>query len=93
MKYMNIHFTIKVKIEMTSTNVNERLQLKRSRENTPEHQVIPSQHHLQQILEMDDPFTHVPPHIIADYQSRGLILVSEEGKLYLATPIKSVKDD
>jgi hypothetical protein len=71
------------------SNTNKYLEMVRTRETTPEHQVIPSQHRLQQILEMDDPFTHVPPHIIADYQSRGLILVSEEGKLYLATPIKT----
>ena len=63
----------------------------RSRETTPEHQVIPSQHRLQQILEMEDPFSHVPEHIIADYQSRGLIFVSEDGKIYLATPVKPTK--
>jgi|LauGreDrversion2_3_1035106.scaffolds.fasta_scaffold110135_2 hypothetical protein len=76
---------------MTSMNTNMQNGTDRSRENTPEQQVIPSQHRLQQIMEMKDPFEHVPLHIIADYQARGLIFVSEEGKICLATPIKRQK--
>lgn len=60
-------------------------------EGTPEPQIIPSQYRLQQILEMEDPLFHVPAHVIADYQSRGLIFISEEGELILAAPMKAPK--
>lgn len=58
------------------------------REGSPEPQVIQSQYRLQQLLEDEEPLLNIPPHVIAYYQSRGMILVSEEGGIVLATPYK-----
>jgi hypothetical protein len=59
-----------------------------SREATPEPYIIPSQYRLQQVIEMDDPTEQVPEHILHEYQSRGHMLLTEEGKAMLAAPMK-----
>lgn len=58
---------------------------------TPRLQIIPSQHHLQEILEMENPLSSVPAHVIAEYQSRGLIFMNDEGGLTLAAPVKAAR--
>lgn len=58
------------------------------REATPEPYVISSQYRLQQVVEMDNPKEQVPEHILLEYQSRGHLLLTEEGKALLATPMK-----
>ena len=59
-----------------------------SREATPEPNIIPSQYRLQQVIEMDNPTEYVPEHILQEYQSRGHMLLTEEGKAVLAAPMK-----
>lgn len=58
------------------------------REDTPEPVVIPSQYRLQQVLETENPFLNIPAYVIEYYKKQGLIIVSEEGELILATPYK-----
>ena len=63
------------------------------REETPEPFIIPSQHRLQQVIDAKDPMYNIPEHVLEYYKSRGLILVSDEGNVILATPkIKARKN-
>jgi hypothetical protein len=61
-----------------------------SREATPEPSIIPSQHRLQQLLELGvEELGDIPDHVIYQYQSRGLVFKNEEGTLVLASPVKT----
>ena len=61
----------------------------RAREETPEPQIIPSQHRLQHILELGNTCNGVNKDELAYYQSQGLIFANSDGDLFLATPFKN----